>query len=178
MAALSDSDVVIVEAVRSPLGKRNGGLSTLHPADLLGAVLFTAAVGAVVAGTCLYDPGHGPDGGSGALPSWALALLLVLTGVVLLLAFAGVERRTLNPRTVARKKLIVANLKMYKTPDETREFFRAFLPLVRAHLRDEITVCQPFISVPAAVEAARGSQVGIGAQDLFWEKEGAYTGEI
>jgi len=79
---------------------------------------------------------------------------------------------------VARKKLIAANWKMYKTPDETREFFRAFLPLVRAHLRDEIAVCPPFISVPAAVEAARGSQVGIGAQDLFWEKEGAYTGEI
>ncbi len=38
MAALSDSDVVIVEAVRSPLGKRNGGLATMHPADLLGAV--------------------------------------------------------------------------------------------------------------------------------------------
>ena len=37
MAALSDTDVVIVEAVRSPLGKRNGGLSTVHPADLLGA---------------------------------------------------------------------------------------------------------------------------------------------
>ena len=38
MAALTDADVVIVEAVRSPLGKRNGGLSTAHPADLLGSV--------------------------------------------------------------------------------------------------------------------------------------------
>ena len=38
MAALTDTDVVIVEAVRSPLGKRNGGLSTAHPADLLGSV--------------------------------------------------------------------------------------------------------------------------------------------
>ncbi len=42
MAALSDSDVVIVEAVRSPLGKRNGGLSTVHPADLLGGVQIGA----------------------------------------------------------------------------------------------------------------------------------------
>ena len=38
MAQLADTDVVIVEAVRSPLGKRNGGLATVHPADLLGAV--------------------------------------------------------------------------------------------------------------------------------------------
>ena len=42
MAQLNDHDVVIVEAVRSPLGKRNGGLSTLHPADLLGAVQLAA----------------------------------------------------------------------------------------------------------------------------------------
>ena len=38
VAKLADNDVVIVEAVRSPLGRRNGGLSTMHPADLLGAV--------------------------------------------------------------------------------------------------------------------------------------------
>ncbi|MGZ4676115.1 MAG: steroid 3-ketoacyl-CoA thiolase [Acidimicrobiia bacterium] len=59
MAALQDNDVVIVEAVRSPLGKRNGGLSTMHPADLLGAVQLAAiersgidpaAVGQVVGG--------------------------------------------------------------------------------------------------------------------------------
>src|SRR3954468_4850974 len=42
MADLADTDVVIVEAVRSPLGKRNGGLSSLHPADLLGAVQVAA----------------------------------------------------------------------------------------------------------------------------------------
>lgn len=46
MAALDPSDVVIVEAVRSPLGKRNGGLSTLHPADLLGAVQNAVIAGA------------------------------------------------------------------------------------------------------------------------------------
>ncbi len=77
-----------------------------------------------------------------------------------------------------RKKLIAANWKMYKTPAETREFFRAFLPLVAEHARDEIVVCPPFVSLPAAVEEVRGSRVGIGGQDLFWEKEGAYTGEI
>jgi triosephosphate isomerase (TIM) len=77
-----------------------------------------------------------------------------------------------------RKKLIAANWKMYKTPDQTREFFRDFLPLVAGHDRDEICVCPPFVDIPAAVEAARGSTVGIGGQNLYWQKEGAYTGEI
>lgn len=77
-----------------------------------------------------------------------------------------------------RKKLIAANWKMYKTPDQTSEFFRNFLPLVWDHTRDEIAVCPPYINIPAAVEAAKDSSVGIGAQNMFWEKEGAYTGEI
>ena len=77
-----------------------------------------------------------------------------------------------------RKKLMAANWKMYKTPDQTREFFRDFLPLVEKHDRDEIAVCPPFVDVPAAVEAAKGSNVAIGAQNMYWEKEGAFTGEI
>ena len=79
---------------------------------------------------------------------------------------------------MTRKKLIAANWKMYKNPDQTKEFFRDFLPLVSGHDRDEIAVCPPFIDLPAAVEAAKGSNIGIGAQDMYWEKEGAYTGEI
>jgi triosephosphate isomerase len=77
-----------------------------------------------------------------------------------------------------RKKLIAANWKMYKTPDETSAFFREFLPLVAGHTRDEIVVCAPFVDLYAAVEAARGSNVGIGAQNMHWEPEGAFTGEI
>src|ERR1700747_494347 len=77
-----------------------------------------------------------------------------------------------------RKKVIAANWKMYKTPDQARDFFRDFLPLVSGHERDEIVVCPPFVDLPAAVEVARGSNVAIGAQDVHWEKEGAYTGEI
>lgn len=77
-----------------------------------------------------------------------------------------------------RKKLITANWKMYKNPDQSREFFRDFLPLVSGHDRDEIAVCPPFIDLSAAVEGAKGSNVAIGGQDVYWEKEGAYTGEI
>ena len=79
---------------------------------------------------------------------------------------------------MARKKLIAANWKMYKTPDQTRDFFRDFLPLVQAHNRDEIVVCPTYLCIDAALTAAKGSNVAIGAQNLHWEKEGAYTGEI
>ena len=66
MAQLADTDVVIVEAVRSPLGRRNGGLASVHPADLLGAVQRAAvdrsgidptAVGQVIAG-CVSQTGE------------------------------------------------------------------------------------------------------------------------
>jgi triosephosphate isomerase len=77
-----------------------------------------------------------------------------------------------------RTKLIAANWKMYKTPDQTREFFRDFLPLVSGHTRDEIVVCPPYIDVMGAIEAAKGSKVAIGGQNLHWKEEGAFTGEI
>src|SRR6266480_3510401 len=76
-----------------------------------------------------------------------------------------------------RKKVIAANWKMYKTPDQSRDFFRDFLPLVAGHDRDEIVVCPPFIDIPASVDSAKGSNVAIGGQNLHWEKEGAFTGE-
>ncbi len=77
-----------------------------------------------------------------------------------------------------RQKLIAANWKMYKTPEQTREFFRDFLPLVAGHDRDEIVVCPTYLCIDAAETAVKGSAVAIGAQDLYWEKEGAFTGEI
>ena len=77
-----------------------------------------------------------------------------------------------------RKKLIAANWKMYKVPDDARDFFRNFLPLVADHTRDEIVVCPPFVDLPAAVESAKSSNVAIGGQDMHWEKEGAFTGEV
>jgi triosephosphate isomerase (TIM) len=77
-----------------------------------------------------------------------------------------------------RKKIIAANWKMYKTPTEAREFMQAFLPLVKGHSRDEIVICPPFVDIAGVVEAARGSNVHVGAQDMFWEKEGAFTGSI
>jgi triosephosphate isomerase len=77
-----------------------------------------------------------------------------------------------------RTKLIAANWKMYKTPDQTRDFFRDFLPLVSGHERDEIVVCPPYVDLAAAREAAKGSNIAVGAQNLHWKEEGAFTGEI
>jgi len=79
---------------------------------------------------------------------------------------------------MSRKKVIAANWKMYKAPEQTQAFFDEFLPLVAGHDRDEIVVCPPFIDLQTAVAAAGGSNVAVGAQNMHWAKEGAFTGEI
>src|SRR5437763_12896117 len=79
---------------------------------------------------------------------------------------------------MARKKLIAANWKMCKTPAEARAFVQDFLPLVSDHNRDEIVICPSFVDLAAMAEALRGSNVKLGAQDVFWETTGAYTGEV
>jgi triosephosphate isomerase (TIM) len=77
-----------------------------------------------------------------------------------------------------RKKVMAANWKMNKTPDQTREFFREFLPLVAGHDRDEIVICPPYLDIDAAIISTKGANIAVGAQDVYWETEGAYTGEI
>lgn len=77
-----------------------------------------------------------------------------------------------------RKKLIAANWKMYKTPDEAHSFAKAFLPLLPADRRVEIVLCPPFTCLAAVLHSLQGKEIGIGGQNMFWEKEGAYTGEI
>src|SRR6201997_853104 len=76
-----------------------------------------------------------------------------------------------------RKKVMAANWKMYKTPDQTRAFFRDYLPLVSGHDRDEIVVCPPFLDLPAALESVKGANVAIGGENVHWKEEGAFTGE-
>jgi len=79
---------------------------------------------------------------------------------------------------MARKKLIAGNWKMYKTPEQTAAFFEEFLPLVAGHDRDDIAVCVPFIDLHTAVASAAASNVAVGAQNMHWTNEGAFTGEI
>jgi triosephosphate isomerase (TIM) len=73
---------------------------------------------------------------------------------------------------------MAGNWKMYKTAAETTAFFEQFLPLVANSTQSDIAICPTFVNLAAAVTAAKSSRVGIGGQNLYWEKEGAYTGEI
>jgi triosephosphate isomerase len=67
---------------------------------------------------------------------------------------------------------------MYKTQADTRAFFEVFKPLVATSTHCDVLIAPPFTALVAAVEAARGSAIGIAAQDLHWEREGAFTGEV
>jgi len=77
-----------------------------------------------------------------------------------------------------RRPVIAGNWKMYKTQVQTREFFAKFRPLVADSTHADIIVAPPFTSIAAAVETARDSNIGIAAQNAYWEKEGAFTGEV
>jgi len=66
---------------------------------------------------------------------------------------------------------------MYKTPAETQDFFAAFSPLV-AQSRHDVVICPPFVNIPSAVAAVKGTKIQIGGQNLYWKNEGAFTGEI
>jgi triosephosphate isomerase (TIM) len=77
-----------------------------------------------------------------------------------------------------RRPVIAGNWKMYKTGAETRAFFEAFLPLIATTTDCDIVVAPPFTAIAAAVDSVRGSAVGIVAQNLHWEREGPFTGEI
>lgn len=77
-----------------------------------------------------------------------------------------------------RRPVIAGNWKMHKTRAETRVFFQRFLPLVADAEHCDILIAPPFTALSTAVEATRGTRVSIAAQDLHWESEGAFTGEI
>ena len=73
---------------------------------------------------------------------------------------------------------MAGNWKMFKNPAETTAFFEKFLPQVAGATHCEIVLCPPAINLPAAVAATAGSRVEVGAQNLYWKNEGAFTGEI
>jgi len=77
-----------------------------------------------------------------------------------------------------RTPFIAGNWKMNKTIDEAVELVRELRRLVLDVETVDIAVCPPFVALSAVVEALRGSKIKVGAQNLFWEEKGAYTGEI
>ena len=77
-----------------------------------------------------------------------------------------------------RTPVMGANWKMYKDPAGTTSFFDSFRPLIEHSDHCEIVICPSFLDVENAVTAARGTRVRIGAQNLYWEKDGAFTVEV
>ena len=75
------------------------------------------------------------------------------------------------------KYVIAGNWKMNKTPAEATALIEAIKPLVKDAACD-VVVGVPFIDIPAALEATKGSNIGVAAQNCYWEKSGAFTGEI
>jgi len=78
---------------------------------------------------------------------------------------------------MTRKALIAANWKMYKTPAEAKAFVEAFLPLVAGHYHDEIALFPSPVLLPTVTAACNASNVSVGAQNIHFAEEGAYTGE-
>jgi triosephosphate isomerase len=85
---------------------------------------------------------------------------------------------TLRPRGAMRTPLIAGNWKMFKTVHEAVAFAKEFKSVVKDVSGVDIVIAPPFTAVHAVAEAVRASNVAVAAQDLYWEREGAFTGEI
>lgn len=77
-----------------------------------------------------------------------------------------------------RRPMMAGNWKMNKTVDEAIALARAICEQVNDIANVDRVVCPPFIAIPAVSEALRGSQIAVGAQNMHWAENGAYTGEI
>ena len=76
-----------------------------------------------------------------------------------------------------RKKIVAGNWKMNKTPSEAVELVNMLKPLC-ANEDVDVVFCVPAIDIIPAMEAAKGSNIAIGAENMYYEESGAYTGEI
>ena len=76
-----------------------------------------------------------------------------------------------------RKAVIAGNWKMNKTPAEAKVLIEEIKPLVK-DANCDVVCCVPYVDLAVALEATKGTNIGIGAENCHWEKSGAYTGEI
>ncbi len=76
-----------------------------------------------------------------------------------------------------RKAVIAGNWKMNKTPAETKTLIEEIKPLVKDAGCD-VVVCVPYVDLSTALEAVKGTNIGVGAENCHWEASGAFTGEI
>lgn len=77
-----------------------------------------------------------------------------------------------------RIPIVAGNWKMYKTPGEAVAFAKALIPALSPLDGAERVVCPPFIDIPGVAAALAGSPIKVGAQNVHWEAQGAFTGSI
>ena len=77
-----------------------------------------------------------------------------------------------------RRAVIAGNWKMNNTPAQTKETISALAPLVAGKDGCDVVLCVPYVDIAAAVEAAKGTNIKIGAENVHFEPKGAYTGEV
>ena len=82
----------------------------------------------------------------------------------------------MNP--TKRRTVIAGNWKMNFTPDEATAFINELKPMVAGKDNCDIIFCAPYVTIPAAIEAAEGSNIKIGAENVHFEDHGAFTGEV
>ena len=77
-----------------------------------------------------------------------------------------------------RKTIIAGNWKMNKTAGETKKFAEELKAIMPKTKWCDVVVCVPAVNIPAAIKAFKDMRVSVGAQNVFYEKSGAYTGEV
>ena len=77
-----------------------------------------------------------------------------------------------------RTPFVAGNWKMNKAPDAAAAFVREIAPGLNAIDGIDIAVCPPFLAIPAVAQVLAGTKIGVGAQNMYYEASGAYTGEI
>ena len=79
---------------------------------------------------------------------------------------------------MTRRPLIAANWKMHKTNQEAKDFMKDLLPLI-ADLKDvDVLICPPFTAISTVDQCRQDSKVLLGAQNMYFEEKGAFTGEV
>ncbi len=79
---------------------------------------------------------------------------------------------------MSRISLVAGNWKMNKTAAEARDLVSAMSARLGAVSNVEKVLCPPFLAIPAVAPMLEGSPIGVGAQNLYWEEKGAFTGEV
>lgn len=77
-----------------------------------------------------------------------------------------------------RAAIIAGNWKMNMTPSQTGAFIKELAPKVKGLNGCKIVLCVPYVDIAAAVEASKGTNIAIGAENIHWAEKGAFTGEI